>query len=149
MNETLDRCKMDFNELIPTMISSRFEKDKYFVTGSRRFGVETQESDLDIVLETGSASILKQALDAVDIKTTKSSYFDGWYYIYQELKINIIPLSGVQFEAWKMAAEINDKFKLFGKNKSERLVMHGILHTLAQQKIMRHEINNKILGGNL
>jgi len=149
-------------DLVPKLITDIVKEEgtsEIFITGSRRFGVATKDSDLDVVVQkTVSEKIKKAILEYLpEEEVVDSNYFDGWSFEANNdkealagksflgkdflndkpLKINIIGLNPIDYLAWEKIAKINDEFSIFNKDKSSRILAHGVLFSVIQNSILQ------------
>ena len=69
-----------------------------FITGSRAFGTEEEDSDFDIVVDIRNMQDVQKIIG--DSEKIESNYFSGFYIQDGERKINIIPVHPEEFEPW-------------------------------------------------
>jgi hypothetical protein len=103
-----------------------FGNINYFITGSRRFGTNKKESDLDV------------CVCIEDIDAIKSQVMDYRNSIYnngikfsdksKNIEINVIPLHPVDYISWYHAANLMDLIP--NKKSKSRYELHGLHQTL-------------------
>jgi len=116
-----------------------FNDINYFITGSRRFKTNRDNSDLDVCICIDSIDEIKnriknnQIVSSNDLemgssgKIKYSQYNNGIKFKYMGLEINVIPLHPVDYICWFHAAKLMDVTPLKkGKTRSE---IHGIYQT--------------------
>lgn len=72
-----------------------------FLTGSRAFGTEKEDSDFDIVISIKNMQKVLSIIEGKEI--TESNYFKGFYIDDNSKKINIIPVHPKEYIPWEMA----------------------------------------------
>jgi hypothetical protein len=105
--------------------------DNFFITGSVRFGCETDESDLDVVLPIWEREdVLKSITRKDDMEESK---YNVGVKITNErgAKINFVFLHPLDYVSWNKAAEMIDLSNLFRNNQTIcRPLRHSIHEAL-------------------
>lgn len=102
----------------------------YFITGSRRFGTNHKNSDLDICICIVDFDDVKNIIvNKYNSSYKKSDYNNGIKFKYKpnDVEINVIPLHPVDYVTWYHATKLMEATPFKGKKMREEL--HGLYET--------------------
>lgn len=74
-----------------------------FLTGSRAFGTNREDSDYDIVYSIESSAIIADIIG--DLEKTPSNYFSGYFIKDGDKQINLIPVHPHDYLPWYLATK--------------------------------------------
>ena len=74
-----------------------------FLTGSRAFGTNRDDSDYDIVFSIEDSSLVNDIIGKIE--KTPSNYFAGYYIYDSGILINLIPVHPHEFLPWYLATK--------------------------------------------
>jgi predicted nucleotidyltransferase len=101
-----------------------FKDINYFITGSRRFGTNNKDSDLDVCVCIDSIDVIKSKISSY----IESDYNRGIKFFDKfNLQINVIPLHPVDYVTWYHAANLMDLIP--NKKSKSRMELHGLYQT--------------------
>lgn len=84
-----------------------------FLTGSRAFGTNRDDSDYDIVFSIEDISCIDEIIGKLE--KTPSNYFAGYYVNDGDAKINLIPVHPHEFLPWYLATKaMKETLKISG-----------------------------------
>lgn len=116
----------------------------YFFTGSKVFGCDRINSDIDVCVPIWESNKIKEMLENEGVHFEESDYNNGFKFQYCLNEINIIPLHQVEYVAWFKVAEIGKlTFLLNEKDKYKRHLIHQQLINAVKTKYLDIDITNK------
>lgn len=74
-----------------------------FLTGSRAFGTNREDSDYDIVYSIESSAIIADIIG--DVEKIPSNYFSGYFIKDGDKQINLIPVHPHDYLPWYLATK--------------------------------------------
>lgn len=101
---------------------------EHFITGSVRFGVQTESSDIDVVIPIMERFSVENA--------EQSAYNNGIKFMHNGVVVNVIRLHPLDYVSWAIAAKMAQSVNLFnGLPKDLRYPLHEMLVATAKASL--------------